>query len=233
MIPLRDTTKSNSFPFINITLITFNILIFFHEQLLGNHLNDFIYQYGLIPAALFSKSDVSLIDRFIPFFSSMFLHSGWMHIIGNMLFLHIFGDNVEDRMGHAKYLLFYIVTGLIAAFFQIATNISSQIPMIGASGAISGVLGAYLLFFPKSKILTLVPIFIFIKFIHLPASVFILLWFAFQLLSGIGSLSFSDTIGGVAFWAHIGGFIGGIILAKSFQKKGYKLLSSIKTKYYH
>jgi membrane associated rhomboid family serine protease len=233
MIPIRDTTKSNTFPFINITLITFNILIFFYEQSLGSRLNEFIYEYGLIPAVLFSKSDLSLTDRLLPILSSMFLHGGWMHIIGNMLFLYIFGDNVEDRMGHIKYLLFYICTGLIAAFFQIATNISSQIPMVGASGAISGVLGAYLLFFPKSKILTLVPIFIFIQFIRLPAAVFILLWFGFQLLSGIGSLSISESIGGVAFWAHIGGFIGGIILAKSFQKKGYKLLRNIKTKYYH
>jgi len=233
MIPLRDTTKSNTFPFINITFITFNILIFFHEQSLGSHLNDFIHQYGLIPAVLFSKSDLSLIDRLIPFVSSMFLHGGWMHIIGNMLFLYIFGHNIEDRMGHFKYLLFYLSTGFIAAFFQIVMNISSQIPMIGASGAISGVLGAYLIFFPKSKILTLVPIFIFIKFMRIPAVVFILFWFGIQLLSGVGSLSASQSTGGVAFWAHIGGFIGGIILAKSFQKKGYKLLSSIKTKYYH
>lgn len=233
MIPLRDTTKSHSFPFINITLITINILIFLYEQSLGDNLYEFIYQYGLIPTVLFSKSDLTLTDRLLPFLSSMFLHAGWMHIIGNMLFLYIFGDNVEDRMGHLKYLAFYILTGFIAAFFQIATNLSSQIPMVGASGAISGVLGAYLLFFPKSKILTLVFLVIFVQLIRLPAVVFILFWFAIQLLSGIGSLSLSDSMGGVAFWAHIGGFIGGVIIAKSFQKKGYKLLSSIKTKYYH
>ncbi len=233
MIPLRDTTKSNTFPFINITLITLNILIFFHEQSLGDHLNELIYQYGLIPAEQFSRSGASLTDRLFPFVSYMFLHGGWMHIIGNMLFLYIFGHNIEDRMGHFKYLLFYLSTGFIAAFFQIAMNISSQIPMIGASGAISGVLGAYLLFFPMSKILTLVPIFIFIRLMRIPAVVFILFWFGLQLLFGIGSLSASQSSGGVAFWAHIGGFIGGIILAKSFQKKGYKLLSSIKTKYYH
>lgn len=233
MIPLRDTTKSHSFPFINITLITINILIFLYEQSLGDNLYEFIYQYGLIPTVLFSKSDLTFTDRLLPFLSSMFLHAGWMHIIGNMLFLYIFGDNVEDRMGHLKYLAFYILTGFIAAFFQIATNLSSQIPMVGASGAISGVLGAYLLFFPKSKILTLVFLVIFVQLIRLPAVVFILFWFAIQLLSGIGSLSLSDSMGGVAFWAHIGGFIGGVIIAKSFQKKGYKLLSSIKTKYYH
>ncbi len=156
-----------------------------------------------------------------------------MHIIGNMLFLHVFGDNVEDRMGHVKYLLFYLCAGFIAAFFQIATDPKSQIPMVGASGAISGVLAAYLLFYPKAKILTVVPIFIFLQFIKLPAVVYILLWFGFQLLSGIGALSIPGEGGGIAFWAHIGGFIGGIILAKAFQKKGYKLLNNFKTRYYH
>lgn len=233
MIPLRDTTKSNSFPFINITLITVNILIFFFQLTLGDRVNEFIYHYGLVPANLFSKTSLSFSDRFFPFINSMFLHGGWMHIIGNMLFLYVFGDNVEDRMGHFKYLMFYVFTGFIAAFFQIATNLSSQIPMVGASGAISGVLAAYLLFFPRAKILTVIPVFIFLQFVHLPAFVYILLWFGFQLLSGIGALSIGGDVGGVAFWAHIGGFVGGLILAKSFQKKGYKLLSNIKTKYYH
>ncbi|NIP39586.1 MAG: rhomboid family intramembrane serine protease [Candidatus Dadabacteria bacterium] len=233
MIPLRDTTKSNTFPVINITLIAANIFIFFFQLSLGDRVNELIYHYGLVPATLFSKSGLSFSDRFFPFISSMFLHGGWMHIIGNMLFLHVFGDNVEDRMGHSRYLMFYIFCGFIAAFFQIATNLGSQVPMVGASGAISGVLAAYLLFFPKAKILTLVPIFIFIQFIHLPAIVYILFWFGIQLLSGIGALSIPGDGGGVAFWAHIGGFIGGLILAKSFQKKGYKLLSNIKTKYYH
>lgn len=233
MIPLRDTARSSTFPIINIIFITFNIIIFIYEQSLGNQLNQFIYQYGLIPAILFSNGDITLLDRFTPFLSSMFLHGGWMHLIGNMLFLYIFGDNVEDRMGHLKYALFYIVCGIIAAFFQIGTNVHSNIPMVGASGAISGVLGAYLLFFPRSKVLTLAPIFIFIHFVHIPAAVFILIWFGFQLLSGIGTLSISHGMGGVAFWAHIGGFIGGLILAKSFQKKAYKIFGNMKTKYYH
>jgi membrane associated rhomboid family serine protease len=233
MIPLRDTARSNSFPIINIIFITVNIIIFIYEQSLGNRLNQLIYNYGLVPAILFSNADISLTDRFLPFISSMFLHGGWMHLIGNMLFLYIFGDNVEDRMGHFKYALFYVISGIIAALFQIVTNLHSNIPMVGASGAISGVLGAYLLFFPKSKVLTLVPIFIFIHFVHIPAAVFIIIWFAFQLLSGIGTLSISHGMGGIAFWAHIGGFIGGLILAKSFQKKSYKIFSNMKTRYYH
>lgn len=233
MIPLKDTIKSSTFPFVNITFITLNILIFLYQQSLGTHINDFIYHYGLVPSVLLSKSGISLADRLFPFLSSMFLHGGWMHIIGNMLFLYIFGDNVEDRMGHLKYLIFYIICGVVAALFQVVTNTASQIPMVGASGAISGVLAAYLLFYPRAKILTLVPIFIFIQFVHLPAFVYILLWFGFQLLSGIGALSIPGDVGGVAFWAHIGGFVGGIIIAKSFQKKGYKILSNLNSGYYH
>ena len=233
MIPLRDTARLSTFPIINIIFIAINIIIFVYEQSLGNRLNQFIYHYGLVPAILFSNAELSVTDRFLPFMSSMFLHGGWLHLIGNMLFLYIFGDNVEDRLGHLKYAVFYIICGLIAAMFQVATNLHSNIPMVGASGAISGVLGAYLLFFPKSKVLTLVPIFIFIQFIHIPAAVFILIWFGFQLLSGIGTLSISHGMGGVAFWAHIGGFIGGLILAKPFQKKAYKIFNSMKTNYYH
>jgi len=233
MIPLRDLTRSNSFPFVNLTFITINILAFLYEQSLGKQLNEFIYQYGLVPSFLFSKENITITQRFSPFKFSMFLHGGWMHLIGNILFLYIFGKNVEDRMGHIKYFFFYLAVGIIAAVFQIATNLKSTIPMVGASGAISGVLGAYLLFLPRSRILTLVPIFIFIHFMRIPAAVFILIWFAFQLLSGVGILSISQSMGGVAFWAHIGGFIGGLMLAKSFQKKGYKILGNFKTKYYH
>lgn len=232
MIPLRDTTKSTSFPFVNLTLITINILIFLYEISLGQNFNIFIYEYGLIPAKVFSSSNTGLYDVSLPFISSMFIHGGWLHIVGNMLFLYIFGDNVEARMGHYRYLIFYIVCGLAAAVFQIATNVSSEIPMVGASGAISGVLGAYITFYPKSKILTLVPIFFFIRLIHIPAAIFIFVWFIIQFVSGIGSLEMPGDTGGVAFWAHIGGFVAGLILARHFQKRRIRVVED-RGKYYH
>jgi membrane associated rhomboid family serine protease len=151
----------------------------------------------------------------------MFLHGGWFHLIGNMLFLYIFGDNVEDRMGHFKYIIFYLISGLAAAFTQIIINIYSTIPMVGASGAISGVLGAYILFFPHSRILTLVPIFFFIQIVEIPAVIFLLIWFIIQFFSGVASLAATQNTGGVAFWAHIGGFVVGLILSRFFQKKEY------------
>ena len=223
MIPLRDTTKSGTFPIVNLTLITINILVFLYEVSLGEGMHLFILEYGLIPAKVFTSADIGLSDRLFPFISSMFLHGGWLHIIGNALFLFIFGDNVEARMGHVRYLLFYIICGLAAALFQIVTNVGSVIPMVGASGAISGVLGAYITFFPKSKILTLVPIFFFIQFIHIPAAIFIFVWFIIQFLSGVGTLGAAQDTGGVAFWAHIGGFVAGLILARFFQKGGLRV----------
>lgn len=232
MIPLRDTTKSGTFPIVNLTLITINILVFLYEVSLGERMHLFILEYGLIPAKVFTSADIGIGDRLFPFISSMFLHGGWLHIIGNALFLFIFGDNVEARMGHVRYLLFYIICGLAAAAFQIVTNVGSVIPMVGASGAISGVLGAYITFFPKSKILTLVPIFFFIQFIHIPAAIFIFVWFIIQFLSGVGTLGASQDTGGVAFWAHIGGFVAGLILARFFQKGGLKVAGEGR-RYYH
>lgn len=222
MIPLRDTTRSPGFPYVNIILIVLNVLIFLYGYSIGEYVNVFISRYGLIPANVFSAShDTDLTDRIYPFMTSMFLHGGWLHLIGNMLFLYIFGDNVEGRMGHFRYLVFYIVCGLIAALFQFVTNIHSIIPMVGASGAISGVLGAYMTFYPKSKILTLVPIFFFIQFIHIPAAVFIFVWFLIQFLSGLGTLTAPKETGGVAFWAHIGGFVAGLMLARFFDRRPY------------
>jgi membrane associated rhomboid family serine protease len=232
MIPLRDTTKSSTFPFVNLTLITLNILVFIYEVSLGQSLSSFIFEYGLIPARVFSFSGTGVYDKLFPFLSSMFIHGGWLHIAGNVLFLYIFGDNVEARMGHIKYLIFYLVCGLAAALFQIITNIHSEIPMIGASGAISGVLGAYITFYPKSKILTLVPIFFFIQLIHIPAAIFIFIWFIIQFLSGIGSLGLPEGTGGVAFWAHVGGFVAGLILARHFQKRGFRVVKN-GGRYYH
>ena len=221
MIPLRDKIPSSSFPFINIIFIVLNSLVFLYEVSLGSELNRFIYQYGLVPASLISSPHTGFVDRVYPFFTSMFLHGGWFHLIGNMLFLYIFGDNVEDRMGHFKYLLFYLICGLGAAFTQIITNVRSEIPMVGASGAISGVLGAYILLFPKSRIVTLVPIFFFLHIVEIPAAVFLLIWFIIQFFSGVATLAASKSTGGVAFWAHVGGFVVGFVLARFIIKKGY------------
>ncbi len=232
MIPLRDTTRSANFPVINTVLIVSNVIVFFYEIYLGQGINRFIFQHGLIPGSLFSSINMGIVERFSPFFTSLFIHGGFLHLLGNMLFLYIFGDNVEDKMGHFRYLAFYIMCGFAAAVFQTLTNIHSTIPMIGASGAISGVLGAYLIFFPKSRILTLLPIFFFIQLIHIPAAVFIIVWFIFQFLSGMATLPAKPGIGGVAFWAHIGGFVSGLILARFFQKRGSIRISRF-SKYYH
>lgn len=233
MIPLRDTTRSAGFPFINITLIIISVLVFLYQVSLGQNMIIFIYEYGLVPGRVISSaSNPGISERLFPFVSSMFLHGGWLHLIGNMLFLYIFGDNVEGKMGHFKYLLFYIICGLAAAVFQFITNIHSEIPMVGASGAISGVLGAYIIFFPRSRILTLVPIFFFIQLIHVPAAVFIFIWFILQFLSGVSTLGAPVETGGVAFWAHIGGFVSGLLLARFFVKGHYDLKKST-GRYYH
>jgi len=221
MIPLRDTTKSGSFPIVNIIFIALNIAVFIYEIWFTNDTRLFLYRYGLVPAVVTTDLEIGIISRVYPFFTSMFLHAGWMHIIGNMIFLYIFGDNIEHRMGHIKYLFFYILTGTIAAQIQFLINIKSTIPIVGASGAISGVLGAYLLFFPKSRILTVVPILFFIRLIHLPATVFIFVWFLIQFLGGISSAGRASDVGGVAFWAHLGGFAAGLILARHFDKLKY------------
>lgn len=232
MIPLRDTTRSSKFPVINTILIVSNLIVFLYELSLGQASNRFIFQHGLTPTLLYSSTSVGIAERVSPFFTSLFIHGGFLHLLGNMLFLYIFGDNVEDKMGHFRYLVFYIICGLAAAVFQTMTNIHSTIPMIGASGAISGVLGAYLIFFPKSRILTLLPILFFIQLIHIPAAVFIIIWFIFQFLSGVATLPAEPGVGGVAFWAHIGGFVSGIILARFFRKQGTIRVTRV-SKYYH
>lgn len=233
MIPLRDTTRSPGFPYVNIVLIVMNVVIFLYGYSIGEYMNVFIFRYGLIPANVFSSSpDMDITNRIYPFLTSMFLHGGWLHLIGNMLFLYIFGDNVEGRMGHFRYLVFYIVCGLVAAIFQFITNIHSVIPMVGASGAISGVLGAYMTFYPRSKILTLVPVFFFIQLVHIPAAVFIFVWFIIQFLSGLGSLNAPKETGGIAFWAHIGGFVAGLLLARFFDRRPYTREASL-GRYFH
>ncbi len=204
MIPLRDSQRSYSTPYVTVALIVANVLIFLFEIFLDpfsrNHL---ILTFGLVP------------DRFhfVALFTSMFLHGGWLHILGNVWFLWIFGDNVEDVLGHAKYLFFYLFCGAAAGLIHVAFEPASRIPTVGASGAIAGVMGAYLVKFPRARILTLVPIFVFFTTIEVPAVLMLLYWFAIQFVSGIGSIGYSHlSQGGVAWFAHIGGFVAGMIL---------------------
>jgi len=203
MFPIRDTQPSYSKPVVTVFLIVINLLVFLYEfSLDGYSQNEFVATYALVPEHF----------QFINILTSMFLHGGWMHVLGNMWFLWIFGDNIEDILGHSKYLMFYLFCGVIAALTQVFFNYGSRVPMVGASGAIAGVMGAYMIKFPHSRIRTAV-FFIFILFTEIPAWVMLIYWFAIQLFSGWGSLGQTQTSqGGTAFFAHVGGFIAGIVL---------------------
>jgi membrane associated rhomboid family serine protease len=219
MIPLRDTIPSSSFPIVTAGLITANALAFFYELSLGRELESFVMHYGAVPRRFFAP-DTSLLERFFPLFISMFLHGGWVHLVGNMLYLWIFGDNVEDRLGHGRFLVFYLLCGLAAALAQISLNPASRIPMVGASGAIAGVLGGYLLLFPHSRVLALVPIVFFLQLVEIPAFIFLVFWFFIQFMSGAAAIATTQaTAGGVAWWAHIGGFMSGLALVYVFPKR--------------
>jgi membrane associated rhomboid family serine protease len=208
MIPLRDVIPSRTTPVVTMALIALNTLVFVYEQSLDEYpFRMFVATWGLVPA----QFDV------LSLFTSMFVHGGWAHFLGNMLYLWIFGDNVEDRVGHGRYIVFYLGCGAVAAVVQSTINAGSDIPMIGASGAISGVLGAYILMFPHSRVLTLVPIFIFIEFIEIPAVILLGIWFLMQLVSGVGSLGLQN-VGGVAFWAHAAGFVAGLTTIRLFRR---------------
>lgn len=204
MFPLRDTQPSYSKPVVTILLIAVNLLVFLFEFSLDDYSrNQFIAVYGLTP------------DNFhiLNIFTSMFLHGGWLHVLGNMWFLWIFGDNIEDILGHGKYLAFYLLCGVAAALTQTFMSLDSRVPMVGASGAIAGVMGAYMVKFPRSRIETLVFIFVFFTRIDVPAWLMLIYWFAVQFFSGVGSIGYSQASqGGTAFFAHIGGFLTGIAL---------------------
>lgn len=203
MIPLRDVIPSRTFPFFTITFIVLNTLAFFFEQSLpGRQLERLIFTYGVVPV----RFDVLTV------FTSMFLHAGWAHFLGNMLFLWIFGDNVEDRLGHVRYVAFYLLCGAAAVFAHVYMNPMSKIPTIGASGAIAGVMGGYFVLYPQSRVLALVPIFFYIELIEVPAIIFLGLWFLMQFFYGVGSMAIQSGVeaGGVAFWAHIAGFVAGM-----------------------
>lgn len=221
MFPLRDNIPSRRTPIVNYTLILLNVLVFLWEISLPQwQLQHTTQELGLVPARLLQTefAPPSQVPFFVPIFSSMFLHGGFLHLFGNMWFLYIFGDNVEDALGSARYLLFYLSSGVAAAFVQVLLNATSTTPMIGASGAISGVLGGYFRLYPRARVLTLVPIFFFFQFIELPALLFLGFWFLLQISSGTASLGAS---GGVAWWAHVGGFLAGAWLVKKFLDRQY------------
>ena len=214
MIPLRDINPSRNFPVVNTLLIGINVLVFLLQISQGNGTDRFVYTYGLVPAR-YAIPHVSAyftpFQQVFSFLSFMFLHGGFLHLLGNMWSLYIFGDNVEDRLGPFRYLLFYLLCGLASGLSHLLLNMNSTIPTIGASGAISGVMGAYLVLHPRSRILTLIPILIFPWFVEIPAFFFIGFWFVMQLLNAAGSHGVG---GGIAWWAHIGGFLFGIVFLK-------------------
>jgi len=217
MFPLYDTVRSRRFPFINWMLILLNGLIFYYEITLGeDRLNRFILNWGLIPAQLTSN----YAESWLTVFTSMFLHGGWLHILGNMWTLFIFGDNIEDRMGHGNYLVFYLLSGAAAAILQSVLMPASQVPMIGASGAIAGVLGAYLILYPRARIASLVPILFIFTLVEIPAVIYLGIWFVLQLFSGWSALQGAAS-GGIAWWAHIGGFVFGVITVHLFAIRRY------------
>jgi len=211
MIPLRDSQPSHSAPVVTASLIIVNVFVFLYELSLDPFsLNHFIAVHGVIPDR-FQFSDL---------LTSMFLHGGWMHLIGNMWFLWIYGDNIEDILGHGKYLLFYLACGILAGLTHVLTNPYSRVPTVGASGAIAGVMGAYLVKFPHARILTLIPIFVFFTTVEIPAVVILLYWMAIQFFSGVGSIGYSHLQqGGVAWFAHLGGFLAGMALVNLFRPK--------------
>jgi membrane associated rhomboid family serine protease len=201
MIPLRDVIPSRTTPVVTVTLIVLNALAFGYELFLPPGPRQiFLRHYGVVPAEL----------AYVTLLTSMFLHGGWLHVIGNMWFLWIFGDNVEDRLGHGRYLVFYLLCGLVAGLAQTLIESDSYIPTIGASGAIAGVMGAYLVLFPSSRVLTLIPLVVFVEIIEVPAVFFLGFWFLVQLVSGVGSIArTASSHGGIAFWSHVAGFAAG------------------------
>ena len=213
MFPLYDTVRSHKFPLINLMLVGLNAVAFLWEIRMGpTELQSFIFAYGLIPAHFLADPS----QEWIKIFSSMFLHGSWFHIISNMWVLLIFGDNVEARMGGFRYLLFYLLSGTAAGLLQSSVLPSSGVPMIGASGAVAGVLGAYLILFPSSRIASLVPILFIFTLVEIPAFLFLLFWFFSQLYSGLFPVEGGGG-SGIAWWAHIGGFVFGVLMVSFFS----------------
>jgi membrane associated rhomboid family serine protease len=223
MIPLRDNIPSSRFPAVTVGIIVLNVLVFLRELAMGSHLEGFLLDYAVIPAR-YTRPDVaqyfSAPEQVFALFSSMFLHGGWIHLLGNMWILWIFGDNVEDRLGRARYVALYLAGGLAAAMLHILTNAGSLVPTIGASGAIAAVMGAYFRFYPYARVETLIPPFFFGPIFVLPAVLFLGWWFLLQFFSGALSLGVRDQgFSGVAWWAHVGGFLFGFGVCLLAQRR--------------
>ena len=222
MIPLRDVNPRSTTPVVNVLVILACAATFLYQVSLGPRAGQaFVYAFGMIPARvpmLFTSQTVTLSQTFFPLLTSIFLHGGWLHLIGNMWFLWVFGDNIEDRLGHFRYLIFYVVCGVGAGVVHTLANLDSVVPAVGASGAISGVMGAYIVLYPRSRVLTLVPLLFLWFTVQLPAVVFLAFWFLIQFLSGVAALGMHSS-GGVAWWAHIGGFILGALLVVGYRRR--------------
>ncbi|HHY12571.1 MAG TPA: rhomboid family intramembrane serine protease [Firmicutes bacterium] len=224
MIPIRDTQRSHRRPFVNWTIILLNILVFgFQLTLTEPALQSFIVKWGVIPGVItnpgkYPPAVLVQTSGMAGIFTSLFIHVGWVHLIGNMLYLFIFGDNVEDILGHGKYLLFYFACGAVASVAHVVSDPASLVPTVGASGAVAGVLGAYFVNFPRSRVLALIPIGVFLPVVEVPSIVFLFLWFFTNLLSGVASLGVQAQ-GGVAWWAHIGGFVVGMALSVVWRQR--------------
>lgn len=230
MLPLNDDNPTEDTPVVTITFIVACCLVFFYQSsLLPGPGETFVYQYGAIPAVVFGHAalppEVMTIPPYSTVLTSLFLHGSWMHLIGNMLYLWVFGNNIEDIMGHARFILFYVVCGVLAALSHALTDPSSTVPMVGASGAISGILGAYLLLFPHARVLLLAPV---VGTTYVPAGIVLGFWFVMQLLNGGASLGSQG--GGVAFFAHIGGFVAGMVLIGLFKRPEVRFFTPGRTR---
>ncbi len=226
MIPLRDDNPASMPPVITVGLIVLCVLVFLWQLSLGPAMERAFLVLGVIPAQLFGLGaagpETATLPPLLTIVTSMFLHGGWMHLVGNMLYLWIFGNNVEDSMGHARFLVFYVVCGAVAVLAQALPAPASTIPMIGASGAISGVLGAYLLLYPHARVLVLIPLGVFSRLIHLPAMLVLGFWFGLQLLSAVLA---DPAQPGVAFGAHAGGFVAGLLFIPLFKRRAVRLFN--------
>lgn len=220
MIPIGDDIPTRSFPFVTVGLIVLNLAVFFYELTLGPSLSVFFDAHGLIPKGVnigaFASDPRGLSARFV---SSLFIHGGWLHLGGNMLYLWIFGDNVEDRLGHFRFLGFYLLAGFSASVAYVWSAPSAVDPVVGASGAIAGVLGAYLVMFPRARVFILLPLFIFFPVVSIPAIFALGLWFFEQVISGTGALGNANASLNIAWWAHIGGFVAGMVLVRLIGRR--------------
>lgn len=226
MFPIHDENPSATTAYVTISVIAVCVAIFLWQFMLGVEGQQLVYQFGLIPAVLFEyrplPAELAVLPAWLTVISSMFLHGGWLHLLGNMLYLWVFGNNIEDAMGHSRFIIFYIVCGIAAAMAQVIPDTQSVIPMIGASGAISGVLGAYLMLYPRARVLVVIPIFFYMHIARIKAGWVLGIWFAIQIIS---SIAFEQSGGGVAWGAHIGGFLAGILLIGIFKHRHVRFFS--------